>query len=270
MIFKFFTFKTYKNHKQFNKKGIIIVLLKKITNNNCMKNKIYFFLMILFPMFNNAQVGIKTEDPKSTLDVNGNVSIRQAPQITSLSGFQIMAINQGSSEVSQFDPSLLTAPNSLNQTVYSARKNNSISLLSLNLFSSWKQINFLTIDKTIGSVSLFSDADNSYNVPSTGIYLIGYYFRYGAGVQTTLLSGNPGMGILKKALDGVISVLDSREFTGINLGLASVTFTEYSMTSIYQLNEGEKLYFGLNNTGALGASLLSSSNASFYIYKISN
>ncbi|WP_449398726.1 hypothetical protein [Chryseobacterium wanjuense] len=71
-------------------------------------------------------------------------------------------------------------------------------------------------------------------------------------------------------MDGVISVLDSREFTGVNLGLASLTFTEYSMTSIYQLKEGEKLYFGLNNTGVLGVSLLSSSNASFYIYKISN
>lgn len=41
-----------------------------------------------------AQVGINTTTPQSTLDVNGNMKIRQMPTAASTTGFQILAVNQ--------------------------------------------------------------------------------------------------------------------------------------------------------------------------------
>lgn len=64
-----------------------------------MKKKFTNALFVMFSMITLAQVGIKTSDPKSTLDVNGNTMIRQVPKTTTLSGYEIMALNQSNSEV---------------------------------------------------------------------------------------------------------------------------------------------------------------------------
>lgn len=234
-----------------------------------MKKKFTNALFVMFSMITLAQVGIKTSDPKSTLDVNGNTMIRQVPKTTTLSGYEIMALNQSNSEVSQIDPGLILTRIKTNPTVFSAKKASGISLLSLALFSTWKQINFVGADTTVGSPTLLSNPDNSYVVPTTGIYAVGFYFRYGSGIQASLLTGGPGIGILKNT-NGNFSALETRNFNGINLGLIALTISEANINSVFNLNAGDKLYFGLTNSGVLGANLLSTSAASFYVYKISN
>lgn len=116
---------------------------------------------------------------------------------------------------------------------------------------------------------MLSNPDNSYVVPTTGIYAVGFYFRYGSGIQASLLTGGPGIGILKNT-NGNFSALETRNFNGINLGLIALTISEANINSVFNLNADDKLYFGLTNSGVLGANLLSTSAASFYVYKISN
>jgi hypothetical protein len=51
----------------------------------------------------------------------------------------------------------------------------------------FRPVNFLTTERTTGTSSLFSDSDNTYTAPSTGIYAIGFTFRYGTGFNPEFL-----------------------------------------------------------------------------------
>ncbi|MDQ1095658.1 MULTISPECIES: hypothetical protein [Chryseobacterium] len=238
-----------------------------------MKTKFYNLLMSLaaIPVF--SQVGINTTTPQSTLDVNGNVIIRQVPTGSSVSGYQVLAINQSNSEISSLDPALLSGGSGTasNSTVYAAKKaSGNVTLLSLGLFpSGFRAVNFVNSERTIGSSALFSDTDNTYTVPSTGVYAIGFYFRYGTGLQAALLANSPGVGIVRTRA-GVATLIDSRSFTGANLILLSLTISESSVNSLYPLQAGDKISFGLTGSSLLDASILSTSTSSFYIYKISD
>lgn len=222
-----------------------------------------------FPLF--SQVGINTTSPTATLDVNGTLKVRQTPMATALPGYQILALNQGSTEVYAMDPQVIINATGVNTSVYTAKKTTGISLLSLGLFpGGFQPVNFVAADRNIGNASYFTDADGSYNIQSTGVYAIGFAFRYGSGLQASLLSGAPGIGIARTR-SGVSTIIDSRPFSGINLALAvNLTLSDSSINSLYSFQANDKVSFGLVDSGNISVGLLGSSIASFYIYKVSN
>ena len=235
-----------------------------------MKTKIYSLLLAFasFPVF--SQVGINTSTPAATLDVNGTLIVRDTPQATALPGFQLLASNLGNDEVFIMDPQIVIAASNTNTSVFAAKKTTGISLLSLGLFpSGFRAVNFLAAERTIGSASLFSDTDNTYTIPSTGVYAIGFSFRYGTGLQASLLANNPGVGIVRTRA-GVATIIDSSPLSGDNLVLLSLTISDSSLSSVYSFQAGDKISFGLTGSTALDVGLLGSSTSSFYIYKISN
>lgn len=223
-----------------------------------------FFLNLYFSQY----VGINTSSPEKELDVNGELKVRTINQLSSItSNESVLVVNNTDNVVKKIDPNLLNG--STNTSILSVKKESNLSLLDLSfdLGSNWKIVNFGTSDVKIGSSSIFSNA--IYTVPSTGIYKIGYYFRYGNGIQTTLLSTQPMIGILKTT-GNTITVLDSREFQGISIPLVlSINLTENSIDSLYSLQAGDKLVFAIN-TGGISLSLLNASSSSAYIYKLSN
>lgn len=231
--------------------------------------KILFLFFFCFSILILAQyVGINTTLPEKELDINGELKVRTINQMSSLSGNEsIILVSNTDNVLKKIDPSFLTTVS--NTSVLSVKKESNLSLLSLSfdINNDWKIINFSTSDIKIGSTSNFSGS--IYTVPSTGIYKIGYYFRYGNGIQATLLSTQPIIGILKTTYN-TISVLDSREFQGISVPLVlSINLTENSIDSIYSLQAGDKIVFAIN-TGGISLSLLNASSSSAYIYKISN
>ncbi len=236
-----------------------------------MKTKIYTLLVACatLPLF--SQVGINTANPLATLDVNGTMKVRDTPEVTALPGFQILALNQGDAAVYKMDPQLLIAASGVNTSVYSAKKSSGISLLSVGVFpSAFQPVNFSATDRTLGSATLFTNGDGSYNIPSTGVYAVGFAFRYGTGLQASILSGAPGIGIARTRA-GVSTLIDTRSFSGINLAIAiNLTLSDSSISSLYSFQQGDKISFGLVDSGNINAGLLGSSTASFYIYKVSN
>ncbi|AZA78295.1 hypothetical protein EG347_12625 [Chryseobacterium sp. G0186] len=216
-----------------------------------------------------SQVGILTDNPEKELDVNGELKIRKINELNALSpNEKILIANDADGVVSKIALNKFYNPSSINLSTYSANRQSTLNLINLGLsFGTWQTIDYTIADKTIGDATLFSDTDHSYKVPSTGVYSIGFYFRYGTGVQTTLLSG-PKVGILKRT-GSLYSVIDQRSFTGINLALANITFSETSISSIYRLNQGDLIYFAVD-PGLISLGLLSTSKSSFYIYKISD
>lgn len=235
-----------------------------------MKTKICNLILALFSVSLFSQVGINTDTPTATLDVNGTTKLRDTPLITTLPGYHIMALNQGSFQVSKVDPQTLY-DSTVNTSVYAAKKTATISLLSLGIFpAGFRGVNFLQSERTVGTASLFSDTDNTYTIPSDGTYAVGFSFRLGTGLQASILTNTPGIGIVRTRA-GVATIIDDRPFSGISIPLLlSLTISESSINSLYNFQTGDKISFGLTGSSLINASLLSSSIGSFYIYKVSN
>ncbi|RNA62845.1 hypothetical protein D1631_13335 [Chryseobacterium nematophagum] len=234
-----------------------------------MKKLITIFILGIHSLF-FSQVGINTITPTATLDVNGNVKVRTVPTATSLASLMLIGVDTGTSEIQKID--LTTLTNSfVNTSIYAAKKTTGISLLTLGIFpSGFRAVNFLEAERMTGTTTgLFSDVDNTYVIPSPGTYAVGFTFRYGTGVQASILSNSPGVGITRNR-GGVATLIDSRNFSGANLLLVSLTISESSLNSIYTFQEGDRISFGLTGSSALDIGLLGNSVASFYIYKISN
>ena len=235
-----------------------------------MKTKFYSLILALatLPLF--SQVGINTDTPTATLDVNGNMRVRITPAAPTVTGYKLLAQDTGTTEVFSMDPQLIIAAANVNSGMYAAKKTTGISLLSLGLFpTGFRAVNFVAAERTIGSGSMFSDTDNTFVVPSTGVYYIGFSFRYGTGVQASVLANSPGIGILRNR-GGVGTLIDSRTFSGIDALVLKLTISDANINSIYSLQAGDKISFGLVGSSLLDAGLLDSSVASFTVYKVSN
>ncbi|WP_333660931.1 hypothetical protein [Chishuiella changwenlii] len=237
-----------------------------------MKRFIIFLVLGLFFHPINAQVGIGTTDPQATLDVRGNLKVSTVPTSTTMTNYHVLAINDGTTEVTRVTPATLftTLPTTTNTTVYAAKKTSGMSLLSLGLFpSGFRAVNFLAAERSLGAATLFSDTDNTYIIPSDGIYAVNFTFKYGTGLQASLLANSPGIGIVRTRA-GVATTIDNRPFSGANLVLLSLTISETGISSIYSFQANDRISFGLTGSTALDVGLLGASTASFSIYKISN
>lgn len=254
---------------------------------NKLFNSIIFILIGI--NINYAQVGIGTESPQAMLDVAGTVLVQgettlqqplklqyiQSEAVTQLTGNEtILVADLGDQNIVK-EVNLQNLSNGLgpfdlnrpNPSVYSAKVASSITLLSLGILTgTWQQISFPTASKIVGNATLV-DANGTYTVPSSGVYSIGLYFRYGTGLQASLLSGTQSVGIIKRPSGNTTNandmIIDSRNFVGITL----LTITETEMTTLQPLNQGDKIYFALNR-GGLNLTLLTSSTSSFFIYKV--
>ncbi|UHO36844.1 hypothetical protein H5J24_13595 [Chryseobacterium capnotolerans] len=235
-----------------------------------MKTNLYSLILACatLPLF--SQVGINTSTPTATLDVNGNMRVRTTPPANTVTGYKLLAQDTGTTEVFAMDPQLIIAASNVNTSVYSAKKTSGLTLIDIGFpVNTFKTINFLTTERTIGSAALFNDSDGTYTIPTTGVYAIGFSLRYGQGLVASLLSNAPGIGI-GRTRGGVTTIIDTRTFTGISLAaLINITISESNISSIYSFQAGDKISFGVVG-GGLDLNVLSSSTTSFYIYKISN
>lgn len=245
-----------------------------------MKTNIIIAALCLFSLSTLvfAQVGINTTTPQSTLDVNGNMKIRQMPTAASTTGFQILAVNQntgGDFEVTQLNPQLIAdlatqgGTTGVAQSVYSARKTAGVVLLSAAVFpAGFRAVNFVNSERTVGSTAVFSDIDNTYIVPSTGVYKINYTFRYGQGLFGQTVTA--GVGIVRTR-NAVSTLINSRTFMSETIGNnMTVAIAQETLDGLHPLQAGDKISFGVTNSSLLDPGVLGTSTGNFSIYKVSN
>lgn len=192
-------------------------------------SSLLFRFCISCPVLNFAQVGINTTNPQATLDINGNLKIRSIPETSVLPGYKVLAINESSFEVTNVSPALLSFP--VNTSAAKVKSVSGLSLLSLDLslFNSWNILKFDTVEiNPTGFTS--TPNDFYYTVPTTGKYVIDFYFRNNTlltlGVQTTTR-----IGILKTTSSNVSSLIDSKLVTVVSVLLASYYYE--NIDSIY-------------------------------------
>lgn len=231
-----------------------------------MKTFIYSSLILLTHQFFNAQVGINTATPTATLHVNGNVKINNIKEVNSLADIKILVYNQSSSEVTKADISLLQ-PN-VNTTIAKAYSSGA-TILSGNLFTGWDRLSF-TKDASMGNS--FNETNSTYKVPETGVYAINFKFRYGSGVQLSVLNfgGTPKLGILKHLPAGGYTEINKKDFSGATLPLVlSLLISDTEINSLQRLSKDDVLSFEYYR-GGISLNLLSGSVSEIVIYKISD
>lgn len=226
-------------------------------------------MMMLTCFLSNAQVGINTTEPQATLDVNGNIIIRQLDPAPVSGSYDFLVLNQTTKEVEKVSGNI--GSQNVNTTMAKAVEADGVSLLSGTLFAGWQKINFDSGNIPINPGSNFSATTDFYTVPSSGVYVVNYEFRYGSGVMLSALnfSGIPSIGILSHNSSGY-TVLEQKKFSGVSVPLlASIIISDAGINTMYQLTAGEQLSFELN-AGGLALGLLGSSYATVSIYKISD
>lgn len=246
-----------------------------ITKTNAMKNliQVLFAFSILSAVSVGAQVGINTTDPKATLDINGNVKIRDLPVVTSMNSNHMILLRDISStgdfEMKEMNSDILV---NANANAYYGSKTGSNSLISLGLGGGWAKVNLTGSANTkLGSPALFTDG--VYTATQAGTYVVNYEYQFTEGVNIELLGGKR-LGLIKNET----TIWEEKPFEGVRvvviglINLANVPLTSTKLTSLIQLNIGDTVTFAVNSPGLLPVdlTLLSSAKVNIYIYKISN
>lgn len=214
-----------------------------------------------------AQVGINTTDPLATLDVNGNVMIRNTPETTVLPGYKVLVVNQNSFEVGDADPSRFLAGS--NSNIAKASASSGVSQLTLDLSLLYPNWYVLKFGNTEINPTLFTStaSDFYYTVPNKGKYFIHLNFK----MRTLLTLGvatNSQIGVLKTS-GATTTLIDSKPLSIIGLALANDSFE--TIHSVYEFEAGDKVRFVFNR-GLLNldVGLLSNSSSTVMIYKMSD
>lgn len=223
---------------------------------------LFFFMLLL------AQVGINTTTPHATLDVNGNLAIRDVQAAASATNYNFIVQNSSTKIVEKVNANFVLGTNS---TIVKAEITSGISLLTLGAFAGFQKVDFSSGNIPIDNGANFNVTTDVYKVPSTGIYSIDYVLKYGNGVQISALAlgSPPSIGILK--YDGTNnSILDQHLFSGVNVPLLlNIIISSERINSIYQLSKDDEISFGYN-AGGISLSVLSDCFLSVIIRKISN
>lgn len=235
--------------------------------------KIVFLLLPFAFIHYNAQVGINTTTPQTTLDVNGNVIVRTVQYSPPAASYEYLVRNSVTNVVEKVSGNLGSV--SVNPTIAKIATSSTTGLLQAGFYPGYSRINFETADVAIDKGSNVNVVDDTYTVPSTGVYAINYSYSYGNGVQLQLLSlaGNPNLAILRQT-GAIPQVVDAKNFSGANvslmgIGALSVVISQASINSVYQLAAGDILSFEVFE-GGIDVGVLGVANASISIYKISD
>lgn len=213
---------------------------------------------IIFSTF-KSQVGINTQDPKATLDVNGDVMIRKVDTLTvSESASKILVLNNNN-VVNQIDASYLLNSNIIVKGVGGV----GFSLLSVSLLNGWLRVSFPTLE--IDDGNNYDLSQQEFTAPTAGVYNVYYFLE-----MASLLSGSTtGIGIFKiDNISGAITLLCEESFANVNVLGIGVSPPTRSTQTIVKLNKGDKITFGMRGVVLANISLLANSNAHFSILKV--
>lgn len=207
-----------------------------------------------------------------------------------------------------------------NTTVFKTKVTSSSGLLTLGLITDWQPLNFNVTgaDTFYNGTTNPMDANGTITVAEDGVYAVGFYFRYGDGVNLAALdllgsgfsgirinkNGSPleekafsganinlsnlitsnggvinlplvgdlsGLPLLGPILTNVTGTLNSAGVLSLlDLGVLNLSISSSEINTIYQLDAGDTLTFDIRLGGLVALNVLSDSEGSFFIYKISD
>src|SRR5690554_4867029 len=109
-----------------------------------------------------------------------------------------------------------------NTTVYKAKVGKGNGVLTLNILGGESDINLHpATDVFYNGTTSPMDVNGEFTIQEDGVYAVGFYFRYGEGVQLSALDlANGGFAGVRILNDGV--EIDRKNFSGVKIGLGEL------------------------------------------------
>ncbi|WP_300688992.1 hypothetical protein [Chryseobacterium sp.] len=136
-----------------------------------MNRNLILLLTLLFVNMLHSQIGINTNAPTKTLDVNGETRIRVLPQADAINNSNLL-ISDPNGNVLKINPNVLTANLKIPQTVLSVKLNtpNPTPFLGGQVINT---VIFDTVDiSPSSSLGTWNSSTNTFTVNSPGVYQI--------------------------------------------------------------------------------------------------
>ncbi|MBQ0147415.1 MAG: hypothetical protein KBS93_03020 [Flavobacteriaceae bacterium] len=197
--------------------------------------KQYLLLLpLLWNAFSYAQVGIGTDQPKATLDVNGNLMVRDVTTANSVTNHSILVLENN--EIKKVEASSIIGGNgNVNNSIafLASRKDQLLKndLIPLNI-SNWKRINLQPNDATIGQTNSNNNAE--YVIQSSGVYQITYELELLGPINYNYFSTK------KIALFKNNNILSEKNFKTLGFSYSDPNLTSFNNTIISKLFRLEK------------------------------
>ena len=198
--------------------------------------------LLLFPLIWNihsyAQVGIGTDNPEATLDVNGNLIVRNVPTVTTTTNASILVLENN--ELKKVDASTIIGGNTNNTIAFLASRKDQLlqnDLVPLNV-GNWKRVNLKSTDASIGQSNSTNNAE--FVVQSSGIYQVSYELELLGPINYNYYS-TKRIALLKNN-----DILTEKIFKTLGFSYSDPNLTSFNsamISKLYRLNEGDILKF---------------------------
>lgn len=234
--------------------------------------KIYFVALVYLPLFLMAQysgrVGINTVAPQSTLDINGNLAIREVSEILNLLPEDKVLLRDtspgGEYLVKEISASKLFPGSTFTATALYLVKNKNLKLLNADLLTGgWVKIPLQPADAKVGDGNLITRG--IYAVPQGGLYAVSLEYQLEGGLDLGLLLGKK-LGIFKNG-----DLWDDKAFDAVRVSiLAEVPITSTTLTTWVRADAGDTLTLAVQTGGLLNLGVLEDGRVSARIVKFAD
>lgn len=221
------------------------------------KISIVFFMALLVFDPACAQVGINTEDPQASLDINGDLRIRTVPIDNTSSSILVLDTNN------MIHQNITLLSNNAARSFVEATGGSSITLLSATLLSGWNKIPFSNEE-----LDEHNDYDNTNNyeftAPQSGVYSVYVQFE----VTGLVSAGEIGVGIFKRAAGASTYTLLAQE-SYVTVSVAGINVSPLTRKSqrLVKLANGDHIAFGAK-VPLLTVTLIGGSKSFFTIEQV--
>ncbi|MFP3835618.1 hypothetical protein [Chryseobacterium sp. SIMBA_028] len=227
-----------------------------------MKTKTLFLIMLgIFFSILHGQVGINTQDPKATLDVNGDVRIRKVDTLASSQIVNKLLVLNDNNVVNQIDFSRIQV--NIENAIVKGVGGTGFSLLSISLLNGWLQASFPILE--IDDGNHYNLTQQEFTAPSSGVYNVHFFLE----MESLLSVSTIGIGIFKiDGISGIRTLLSEESFANVNVLGIGVSPPTRSTETLVKLNAGDKIIFGMKGIALANIGLLENSKAQFFILQV--
>lgn len=224
-----------------------------------MKTKLTLLMIVLVSTINPlvAQVGINTENPQASLDVNGDLKVRTVPINNTSTDLLVLGADNSLNRNTTFLSSYA------NRSFVGATGGTTISLLTLTLLSGWNKIPFSSEEFDVQN-NYDNTTTYEFTAPQAGLYRIYAQFET-TGLVT---AGDVGVAIFKKAAGASIYTLLAEEtYLNVSVALVGVSPPTRKVSKLVKLAANDVIAFGAK-VPVLTVTLVGGSKSFFTIEQI--
>lgn len=205
-----------------------------------------------------SQVGINTAEPTATLDINGNLRVRNVEACPDNDCINSILVKKNNGDVRSISKDQLGVSN--NVSFVSGTGSTATIAANVSILTGWWKIGF--DKKIIDDHNDFDTATNTFTAPKNGMYEV--YVQSKTSSLATV--DELGVGIFVQKGSALPVLIAEESFVNGSLLGISVSPPTRSTKIMVALDAGDKIIFGIKST--IAVNLFSESFSFFTIHQI--